>query len=270
MKKVGMVLYIFVLLACEQGDPDSSGFDKVDSNLKKNVGSCDQKMILKPVEQIEVDSRHVAFYKLYKMVNEYKEFLNNRTFQGLDYKLVFKFPIAQIFPVYKNADFIYEGLNYNPIVIDSLEFILYTLNLDVNIVNQDLLQTSQLLEYISDSARLFKTLLNDNLDEATLEWLKVSKTAEELTNLNFHLGEAMNYRRQFIKQLSIALIKIAVKDADRDFVFERLTNDIVGQGDGLRHGDLVELSPSISRDTINLFYVSMKRKVDIVLCLIKN
>ncbi|UPA18966.1 hypothetical protein bpuCAU1_001232 (plasmid) [Borrelia puertoricensis] len=270
MRKVGMVLYILVILACEQGDPDGSRFDEVDSNLKKNLGPCDQRMGLRLVEQIEVDSRHVAFYKLYKMVNEYKEFLSSRTFKGLDYKLVFEFPISQIFPVYSNADFIYEGLNYNPTAINSLKLILYTLNLDVNIFNQDLFQASRLLEYISDSARLLKTLLNDNLDEATLERLKVNKTAEELTKINFYLGAAMDYRMQFIKQLSKALIKIAVKNADRDFVLERLTNDIVGQVDGLRHGDLVELSASINRDTINLLYVIMKRIVDIILCFIGN
>ncbi|BDU63338.1 hypothetical protein BOFE_08780 (plasmid) [Candidatus Borrelia fainii] len=270
MKKVGMVLYVLIILACKQGPPDGLGLDKVDSNLKRNVDSCEQKMGLRPVKRIEVDSRHVSFYKLYKMVNEYREFLNSRTFKGSGSKLVFKFPIAQIFSAYKNADFIYEGLNYSPVAINSLESILYTLNLDVNIVNQDLLQAFQLLEYISDSARLLKRLVNNNLDEATLERLKVNKTAEELAKINFYLGEAMNYRKQFIKQLSMVLIEIAVKNFDRDFVLERLANDIIGQGNNLRHGDIVEFRASMSRDIINLLYFSMRRSIDVVLCFIGN
>ncbi|AHH13010.1 Hypothetical protein BHO_0024500 (plasmid) [Borrelia hermsii YBT] len=269
MKKVSMVLCVLVMLACEQDEPNGSGFGTTDSrDLEKNIGPCDQRVVLKPTK---IDSRHVAFYKLYKMVKKYKEFFNSRTFKNLGSrgKPIFGFPIAQIFPVYNNADFIYEGLDYNIRAIKSLEFIFHTLNLNINSINLDLMYASQLLEYLLDSARLLKTLLNENFSDATLERLKATKTAEELTKIYFYLEEVVEDRNRFISKLSDSLVRIAVNNFDRASVLEILANNIIVQNDGLRHGNSIGSRIS-NRGDIIVFYASMRLMVDVVLCFIKN
>ncbi|APR65335.1 hypothetical protein baBA2_000929 (plasmid) [Borrelia anserina] len=275
MRKVSVILWVLVTLACGQRKLYGPGFYTIDSlNLIKNLGPCDREVMPKPSVQYP---RHVAFYELYKAVNSCRESLNSKTFKVLEggQKPVFNFPISEIFPVYKDADFIYEGLGYNNEAINSLEIILNKLNLKINLFNRDLIKTSKLLGYLSDTASLLKTLVNEKLREATLEKLRFSKTNEDLNKIVAYFQAAVVGRDRLISELSSALMFIASTSFSRDVILENLTNNIVGESNVLRRGDYIDPHIFSSRYTprlekIMLYYSIMKSRVEIVSCFVDN
>ncbi|ATQ16453.2 hypothetical protein CNO13_04530 (plasmid) [Borrelia miyamotoi] len=245
-----MLLCIIFVIACKQ---ESSSIDikknikKVDS--KKNFALCGKdEAVIKPAN---IDSRYLAFYKLNRMVRNFRQKLNAKTFEFFyDRKIVFDFPIKQIFPLYDNPDDIYEGLGYDPIAIKSLELILNTLNLEPNFVNEDSRRAYSLLLYLSDVAKMVKLIVNEKLDDTTLERFESERTAEDLTKMHFYLDRAMANREMLKLKLVEHIIRVAEYNFTRESIFRSLIEDI------LFHIDV--LQP----------YLNMLQNIDIVLCLV--
>ncbi|UPA16985.1 hypothetical protein bcCo53_001153 (plasmid) [Borrelia coriaceae] len=266
MRKVCMVLCVLSMLACNRVDPNGLGMELGPMGLKTEADTCDRKMVIKPVR---IDTRHVAFYKLDKIVREAKDALNNQTFVDLGKKPVFDFSVAKLFPVYKNEDFIYAGLNYNIEAIESLEWIFNTLDLKSKSANtKDVLIINPLLEYISDGTVVLRKFLNNQLDEDALERLKVNKTAEELTKIYFYLRLAIESRAHFIDRLSELLIDIASNNLDRDTIVSSIITNVLAPTDLRGHSIALEFN-SFSSGEIYQYYVSMQAMIQILSCFVK-
>ncbi|AOW96357.1 hypothetical protein [Borrelia miyamotoi] len=253
MARISMLLVCIVfVIACKQknfGIDVEKNLEKVDS--KKNFALCGKdEAVIKPAK---IDSRYLAFYKLNRMVRNFRQKLNAKTFEFFyDLKIVIDFPIKQIFPLYDNPDDIYEGLGYDPIAIKSLELILNTLNLESNFVNEDSRRTYSLLLYLSDVAKKVKLIVNEKLDDATLERFKSERTAEDLTKMHFYLDRAMANREMLKLQLVKQIISVAEFNFTRESILKSLIVDI------LFHIDVVQP------------YFNMLQNIDIVLCLVGN
>ncbi|QFP42373.1 hypothetical protein F9Y90_04495 (plasmid) [Borrelia miyamotoi] len=252
MARISMLLCIVFLIACKQenyGIDVEKNPEKVGS--KKNFDLCGKdEAVIKPAK---IDSGYLAFYKLNRMVETFRQKLNAKTFEFFyDQKIVFDFPIKQIFPLYDNPDDIYEGLGYNPIAIKSLELILNTLNLEPNFINEDSRRAYSLLLYLSDVANMVKLIVNEKLDDATLERFKSERTSEDLTKMHFYLDRAMANREILKRKLVEHIVRVAEYNFTRESIFKSLMGDI------LYHMDI--LQP----------YFNMLQNIDIVLCLVGN
>ncbi|ACH95090.1 hypothetical protein BRE_1032 (plasmid) [Borrelia recurrentis A1] len=224
MRRINIILCILFILSCSEKNVDKSS---------ENVNDADDKDVcsnLSFIRLVGIDPRYVTFYKIHRLVKEYRNKLNGRTFKLKEgeSKPEFKFPLSKIFPVYSDANFIFESLNYNVKAIYGLEYMFHTLILPTySSILGDASRFSIFLSYLDENSKVLKRLVNDDFNDETLERLKTTKTDKELALIYYYLVDFIKKKASLDQDLEAILIKLVAEGADRETMLNVFNNSIV-------------------------------------------
>ncbi|AFI31774.1 hypothetical protein Q7M_1066 (plasmid) [Borrelia crocidurae str. Achema] len=264
MRIINIMLCILFILSCSEKNVDKSS---------ENVNDSDDKDVcanLSFIRLVNIEPRYVTFYKIHSLVKEYRDKLHGRTFKLKkgESKPEFRFPLSKIFPVYRDADFIFESLNYNVKAIYGLEYMFHALILPTySSILGDTSSLSIFLSYLDENSKVLKRLVNDDFNDETLERLKTTKTDKELALIYYYLVNFINRKANLDRNLERILIKLVAEGADRETVLKVFNNSIVNIFLKLPDG---ELTIGLSNTRLIRDFEDLKSgPLTIIKCLIK-
>ncbi|WP_235048034.1 hypothetical protein [Borrelia hispanica] len=264
MRRINIILCILFILSCSEKNVDKSSENVKDSDDKDVCAN------LSFIRLVAIEPRYVTFYKIHRLVKEYRDKLHGRTFKLKEgeSKPEFKFPLSKIFPVYSDANFIFESLNYNVKAIYGLEYVFHALILPTySSILGDVSRLSIFLSYLDENSKVLKRLVNDDFNDETLERLKTTKTDRELALIYYYLVGFINKKASLDRNLETILVKLVTEGAGREAVLQIFNNSIVNIFSKLPEGELVVSIPNtrLIRDFEDL----KSGPLTIIKCLIK-